>query len=161
MENKEIISEGKQYIVIKLGNEQYGIEIKYIDNIVRMQKITRVPKAQPYFIGVINLRGEILPVMSIRIKFGLEEDEITKNTRIIIIKTEQQALVGIVVDEVKEVVNLGEADIEKVSYENSKDDLNNHLLGVGKFNDDLISILNINGVIADKENTKGAGVNEQ
>ena len=54
----------RQFIVIKLGNEQYGININYIDNIVRMQKITRVPKAQPYFRGVINLRGEIVPVMS-------------------------------------------------------------------------------------------------
>ena len=52
-------AEAKQYIVIKLGHEQYGIEIKYIDNIVRMQHITRVPKVAPYLKGVINLRGEV------------------------------------------------------------------------------------------------------
>ena len=61
----------KQYIVITFGNEQYGIDISYVDNIVRMQKITRVPKAQPYFKGVINLRGEVVPVMSLRLKMGL------------------------------------------------------------------------------------------
>ena len=66
-----------QYIVIRLGEEQYGIDIKYIDNIVRMQKVTRVPKTQPYFIGVINLRGEIIPVMSLRRRFGLEDDNFT------------------------------------------------------------------------------------
>ena len=55
--------ETKQYIVVRIGNEKYGIDIGYIDNIVRMQKITRVPKAQHYFSGVINLRGEIVPVM--------------------------------------------------------------------------------------------------
>ena len=72
----------RQYIVIKLGSEQYGVNINYIDNIVRMQRITRVPKAQSYFKGVINLRGEIVPVMSLRLKFGLPADEITDKTRI-------------------------------------------------------------------------------
>ena len=66
-----------QYIVVRIGNEQYGINIKYIDNIVRNQKITRVPKTQTYYKGVINLRGEIIPVMSIRLKLGLEDDEFT------------------------------------------------------------------------------------
>ena len=72
-----------QYIVIKLGDEQYGIDIKYIDNIVRMQHITRVPKVANYLKGVINLRGEVIPVMSLRLKFDLDEDEITNTTRII------------------------------------------------------------------------------
>ena len=63
-----IEKETKQYIVVKIGSEQYGIDINYIDNIVRMQKITRVPKAQYHFKGVINLRGEVVPVMSIRRK---------------------------------------------------------------------------------------------
>lgn len=61
-------NDAKQYIVVKIGDEQYGIDISYIDNIVRMQKITRVPKIQTYFKGVINLRGEIVPVMSVRKK---------------------------------------------------------------------------------------------
>ena len=75
-----------QYIVVKVGNEQYGIDIQYIDNIVKSQRITRVPKTQKYYNGVINLRGEIIPVMSIRLKMGLEEDEVKRTTRIIIIK---------------------------------------------------------------------------
>ena len=71
MANKalEVIEkQSKQYIVVMVGNEQYGIDISYIDNIVRMQKITRVPRIQPYFNGIINLRGEIVSVMSIRKK---------------------------------------------------------------------------------------------
>ena len=71
-----------QYIVVKIGNEQYGIDISYIDNIVRMQKITRVPKIQTYFKGVINLRGEIVPVMSVRKKMNLDDDVITNASRI-------------------------------------------------------------------------------
>ena len=63
--------ETKQYISVKIGEEKFGIDIGYVDNIVRMQKITRVPKAQKYFKGIINLRGDIVPVMSARIKMGL------------------------------------------------------------------------------------------
>ena len=83
-----IINDTTQYIVIRLGNEQYGIDIKYIDNIVRMQQITRVPQVSPYWKGVINLRGEVIPVLSLRMKMGLENDTETKDTRIIIIKIE-------------------------------------------------------------------------
>ncbi len=139
----------KQYIVIKLDDEQYGININYIDNIVRMQKITRVPKTQPYFLGVINLRGEIIPVMSMRLKFDLEPVEIGNATRILIIKTEQNAKLGILVDEVKEVVTLTEDCIEKTSFDG---DGNNYLTGVGKHNHTLISLLNIGGIINDIEN---------
>ena len=76
-EKKEEVSTTVQYIVVKIGNEQYGINIKYIDNIVRKQDITRVPKTQHYYKGVINLRGEIIPVMSVRLKLGLEDDVYT------------------------------------------------------------------------------------
>ena len=92
--------ETNQYIVIKIGEEQYGIDIRYIDNIVRMQNITRVPKVQNYLKGVINLRGEVIPVMSIRIKMDLDEDVITRASRIIILKMEQQGNIGIIVDAV-------------------------------------------------------------
>ena len=85
-----------QYIVVKIGNEQYGINIQYIDNIVRNQRITRVPKAQSYYKGVINIRGEIIPVMSIRLKLGLEDDNYTDKTRIIIIKVDG-ATIGVIV----------------------------------------------------------------
>ena len=81
--------ETTQYIVIKIGVEQFGIDIKYVDNIVRMQHITRVPKVANYLKGVINLRGEVIPVMSLRLKMELEEVEDTKTTRIIILKLEQ------------------------------------------------------------------------
>ena len=91
MDEKKIEElDNKQYIVVKLGSEQYGIDIQYVDNIVRMQRVTRVPKAQPYFKGVINIRGEVIPVMSLRLKFGLEPDEFKNATRILIIKIEPQ-----------------------------------------------------------------------
>ena len=116
--------ETNQYIVIQIGEEQYGIDIRYIDNIVRMQNITRVPKVQNYLKGVINLRGEVIPVMSIRIKMDLDEDVITRASRIIILKMEQQGNIGIIVDSVKEVVTLDASQIEKVSYDNKAEKRN-------------------------------------
>lgn len=149
--NIETAGEGRQYIVVRLGTEQYGIDIKYVDNIVRQQRITRIPKAQPYFRGVINLRGEIIPVMSIRTKFGLEDDVFTNATRIIIIKLEPQSAIGIIVDEVKEVVTLNVDEIEKAAQDSS-DEKSQFLSGIGKNGDSLISLLNIAGVIIEKEN---------
>lgn len=151
--NVNTMVDSKQYIVVKLGNEQYGIDIQYIDNIVRMQRITRVPKAQSYFNGVINIRGEIIPVMSLRLKFGLEPDEITNASRIIIIKLEPQAAIGIIVDEVKEVVTLEDENIDKTSGV-SNDERATFLYGVGKQGEGLISLLNLHAVIIEKEQDK-------
>ena len=123
-------NDAKQYIVVKIGSEQYGIDISYIDNIVRMQKITRVPKIQTYFKGVINLRGEIVPVMSVRKKMNLDDDVITNASRIIILKLEEKGTIGIIVDEVKEVVTLGTDEIDKAS--GSKDGKAMFINGVGK-----------------------------
>lgn len=143
-ENKGIV-ETYQYIVIRLGEEQYGIDIRYIDNIVRMQYITRVPKMPSYLRGVINLRGEVIPVLSLRLKMGLPEDEITRVTRIIIIKSETEGNTGVLVDEVKEVVTLSEDEIERVSRE-SKDGKATFINGVGKHNNELISLLDLNSI---------------
>ncbi len=142
--------ETRQYIITKFDSEQYGIDISYIDNIVRLQPITRVPHTQDYFLGVINLRGEIIPVMSMRKRFDLEDREDTKKTRILIIKTEGNAKIGILVDEVREVVTLSEDVIEKVSGEQT--DIKQYMTGVGKYKNTLISLLNIVALIADIDN---------
>lgn len=134
-----------QYIVIRLGEEQFGIDIRYIDNIVRMQRMTRVPKVPEYLKGVINLRGEVVPVMSLRLKMELEEDEITKSTRIIILKQEQEGNMGIIVDEVKEVVTLEAADVEKMARDSRKGKTN-FISGVGKHGNELISLLDLNTI---------------
>lgn len=139
-----------QYIVVNIGNEQYGINIKYIDNIVRAQRITRVPKAQSYYKGVINLRGEIIPVMSIRIKLGLEEVEFTDKTRIIIVKVEN-ASIGIIVDQVKEVVTLDEGSIENIAPD-VNDEFSSYINAIGKNKGELITLLDIVGVIVEREN---------
>ena len=137
-----------QYIVVRIGNEQYGINIKYIDNIVRNQKITRVPKTQTYYKGVINLRGEIIPVMSIRLKLGLEDGEFTDKTRIIIVKIEG-ATIGVIVDQVREVVTLDDDNTEKITRTSRDDAASGYISSIGKSKGELISLLDIVGLIVE------------
>lgn len=138
-----------QYIVIKLGDEQYGIDIKYVDNIVRMQSITRVPHVADYIKGVINLRGVVIPVLNLRLKMHLEDVADSDASRIIILKLEQYGLIGFIVDEVKEVVTLGEWQIEKTSYDGTEDK-QVFVSAVGKVNNELISLLDMNVVCSEK-----------
>ena len=142
--------DSKQYIITYLNKDMYGIDIMYIDNIIVMQSITRVPKAQNYFKGVINLRGEIVPVMDLRLKLGIMEDAYTSKSRIIILRPEPQAApVGLIVDEVKEVITLENSAIEKLTYdENEKI---NYSFGIGKVGNELINLLNVSSIVLDKD----------
>lgn len=147
-----LVEEGKaaaeapiQFIVIRLGEEQYGIDIRNIDNIVKMQSITRIPKMPDFLKGVINMRGEVIPVISIRRKMDLEDDVITKLTRIIVVKLEQEGNVGFLVDEVKEVVALSVDEIEKITY-NAKEEKSSLINAVGKHNEELISLFDLNTI---------------
>ena len=154
-EVKEKADKGEliQYIVIKIDDEQYGINIKFIDNIVRMQQITRVPKVDAFLKGV----GEIVPVMSVRMKMGLSEDVITGASRIIILKTETGDLVGIIVDQVNQVLTLNEKDIEKVRYDDKKGQSKvSFVSGVGHYDGGLVSILDLDAVVSEKESKEKA-----
>lgn len=148
-DDKEVLNDTvKQYIVVNLGDEFFGIDIMNIDNIVRMQRITRVPKSSEYFKGVINLRGEVVPVMSLRRKIGIEDDVITNASRIIIVKIEGQYSVGILVDAVKEVISLSDSSIENI-VRGGASDRQMYIKGIGKFNDELISLLNIDSILGE------------
>lgn len=147
MEELKNINGAVQFIVTRIGGEQYGIDINYVDNIDHMPKVTRVPNVPSYIKGVINMRGEVIPVMNIRTKMGLPEVEYTKNTRVIMVKMEQYGVVGLIVDEVREVVTLEEDAIEKVSYD--KFEGSTFVMGVGKYQGNLISLLDLNAVLAE------------
>lgn len=135
----------KQYILVKINKEKYGIDIQQVQNIDRLSNITRVPKAPHYIKGVINLRGDIIPVMSLRLKLGMDADTYTNNTRIIIVKTEEHTM-GIIVDEVNEVVDL---DCEKIENMNGFSNKINkeYIIGLGKLEEDIIILLSMEGLI--------------
>ena len=150
--NKNILDEERprsteeiQYIVIRLGEEQYGIDIRSIETITRMQHITRVPKMPAYLRGVINLRGVVIPVLSMRLRMNLDADVITKSTRIIVVNLEQEGNVGFIVDDVKEVVSLNVDDIDKIA-DGAKEGRVNLINAVGKHNGELISLFDLSAI---------------
>lgn len=144
MDELKTSTESKQFIIIKTDEEYFGIDISYVSGIERLQRITRVPKAQKHFTGIINLRGEILPVMSLRRKIGLADDVFKKSTRIVIMNLEPKYSVGIIVENVLEVIALELGQIEMFTGEEDKD---SYVYGIGKYDDKLISLLDVQKII--------------
>lgn len=133
--------ESRQYVIFKLGKEDYGLDIQKVTTIEKIMPAARVPKTPNYIKGVINLRGEIVPVMDLRTKFNLPAVEETEETRIIILKFNEISF-GVIVDEVDEVLQLTEEFIENVS--NFSNDVSmDYILGVGKVDDRIVTLLNL------------------
>ena len=101
----------QQLVIFELANEFYGINIAVVESIIKMQAITQLPQTPPYVKGVTNLRGSVLPVIDLRIRFALDTKEDTRQTRIIIV-TMGSIKVGVVVDGVSEVLRVSEESIE-------------------------------------------------
>lgn len=143
----ENVEETKQYVIFKLDKELYGIDIKKVTTIEKQsqQPITRVPKAPTFVEGVINLRGEIIPVISLRKKFGMPELELSDDTRIIIVKVDDIS-VGFIVDVVVEVMYIATSSIENV-LGLAKDVDSNFIQGVGKLEDRIVTLLNLSALI--------------
>lgn len=104
-----------KYLTFLLGEESYGIEILKVQEIIGMQSITRIPRTPEYVKGVINLRGKVIPVIDLRLRFGMEEAEVSRKTCIIVVqvtKADVSVTMGIVVDEVSEVLEISAEEIE-------------------------------------------------
>lgn len=150
MEENKNENTQKQYLIIKLDDEMYGIDTMCITDLIRIQKITRIPKSSnPFILGVINLRGEIIPIFSLRKKFGFYEKEYTSSSRMAIIKVKEHLLIGVIFDEVVEVISLDDDLIDK--YVTDSQDLKSYVTGIGKVKGELISLLNIIAVFEVKD----------
>jgi purine-binding chemotaxis protein CheW len=115
VEALRIDERGGKYLVFELGREEFGIRVLKVREIMGIQDITAVPQTPAHVKGVINLRGKVIPVVDLRLKFGLPEQEYTQRTCIIVVQVEgdeRPMLMGIVVDGVAEVLNVAAADIE-------------------------------------------------
>lgn len=100
-----------QYLIFSLGERHYGIEIRNITEIVGVQSITEVPEMPQYIIGVMNLRGKIIPLVDARLRIGLNKAEYTEKTCVVIFELEAR-IVGLIVDTVKEVINIPKDHLE-------------------------------------------------
>ncbi|HVO67638.1 MAG TPA: chemotaxis protein CheW [Syntrophales bacterium] len=141
--------EGK-YLTFSLKDEEYGIEILKVKEIIGIMNITTIPQTPPYVKGVINLRGKVIPVIDLCLKFGMEESVYTDRTCIVVVDTygkdQGNFLIGIVVDSVSEVVNIRGDEIEDTpSFGVSLD--NNYFLGMAKVKGDVKILLDIDRVL--------------
>ena len=145
-------SEGK-YLTFSLDREEYGIGILKIKEIIGMMEITPVPKTPDFVKGVINLRGKVIPVIDLRLRFGMSEDDYTERTCIIVVEVEGQIgtiLMGIVVDAVSEVMNIKGEDIEQTPNFGTK--LNTeYILGMAKTDGKVRILLDIDKVLNNAE----------
>jgi len=149
MEKKNGIIGEEQLVIFTLANETYGIDISAVNEIIRMQDITEVPRTPDFVEGVINLRGRIVPVIDLRRRFGLEAAEETQASRIIVVELDGTT-VGMIVDSVSEVLRLPKENIEPTPPMVSGVD-SAYLRGVGKWNDRLIILLDITKVLYKEE----------
>ena len=134
-----------KYLTFFLASEEYGVEILKVQEIIGRMPITPVPLTAKYILGVINLRGKIHPIMDLKIKFGMDQSQITDETCIIVIKT-ASLMMGVLVDKVSEVVNLASGDIESTPSFGA--DVNTeYLLGVGKTGGRVRLLLDIEKII--------------
>ncbi len=149
-EQKKDLSEILQLVSFIIGNEEFGVNILFVQEINRMLQITKVPNA-PYFVdGVVNLRGRVIPVIDLRSKLGFERKEHDKNTRIIVIEVRGKT-VGFIVDAVKEVLripkNITEPPPEIVSGTTSE-----FIMAIAKLEDRLITLIDLEKIIFEYQN---------
>lgn len=142
-----------KYLVFQLGREEFGIRVMKVREIMGIQDITAVPQTPGYVKGVINLRGKVIPVVDLRLKFGLPEIEYTARTCIIVVQVEadsQNMLMGIVVDGVAEVLNLAPGDIEDTP-DFGRGVVTPYLLGMAKIKCNVKILLDIDQVLTTQE----------
>jgi purine-binding chemotaxis protein CheW len=143
------MSETIQVVSFKLGSEEYGVDIAQVQEINRMVAITHVPRAPQFMEGVINLRGQLIPIIDLRTRFAMERAEHTKNTRIVVTEIGAKR-VGMVVDSVSEVLRLGTDAIEPAPEMITGVDTE-YIRGVGKIEDRLIILLDLARIISSGE----------
>jgi purine-binding chemotaxis protein CheW len=142
-----------KYLVFHLGREEYGIRVMKVREIMGVQDITAVPQTPGHVKGVINLRGKVIPVVDLRLKFGLPELEYTQRTCIIVVQVagaSSAMLMGIVVDGVAEVLNLNAGEIENTP-DFGTGVATPYLLGMAKIKDKVKILLDIDQVLSSQE----------
>lgn len=151
--------EERQLVVFRLHNEEFGVEITDVREIVKPRHITRLPHVADYIEGVTNLRGEVIPVICLRKRFGLEPQEETQDTRIIMLEI-NNGLVGFIVDAVTETLRLPEEAIEPPPS-NIAGLRADYLAGVGKVDDRLLILLDVGKILSTDEKIQLQSLQDQ
>lgn len=145
----EKLKEMIQLVIFRLGPEEYGVEILETQEIIEKRDLTRVPNAPEFVDGIINLRGEILPIIDLKKRFDLEVEREIEEQRVVVVEVDGNK-VGMIVDEVKEVLNISKEQVDpppKIAGGINKE----YLEGVVKLKDRLLVLLNLTKILAPKE----------
>jgi len=145
-----------QLVVFELGKEHYGVDISAVEAIIKMQPITVVPHTPHFVEGVTNLRGSVLPVIDLRKRFNIAQDEISKNSRIVVIVL-GKTKVGMIVDGVSEVLQIQEESIEPTPSMITSVDTT-FITGIAKIDDKLVILLDLSKVLSLQEAMALTGV---
>ena len=155
MQGTTVAIGGEQIVVLDLGGEAYGVEIGRVDEIIRMQAITRIPNGPSFIEGVTNLRGRVIPVLDLRKRFGLPASDPTRRSRIVV-GGQGDHTVGLVVDGVSEVLQLSSEAVEPPSTLVTSAD-SAFLRGVAKLDERLILLLDLSRILSQSEAEDLAG----
>jgi purine-binding chemotaxis protein CheW len=155
-----------QYLSFELSGENYAIPVTHIREVLLVPKITRIPRMPDFMRGIINLRGSVVPVLDLRLKFGIGETVVSESTAIIVVEVRLGDLeadmlrLGIFTDSVKKVITLGRDDIEPPPKIGAK--INNaFILGMGHVDDGFLVILDIKEILTDEDMRLFESVQEQ
>lgn len=148
--SNNILMVERQLVLFDLGGEVYGVDIASVHEIIRMQPITKVPKA-PFFVeGVINLRGKVIPVVDMRRRFGLESVDHTKDSRIVVVDV-HSVTIGIIVDAVTEVLRIPADSVELPSDTITGNTDSDYLMGMAKLENKMVILLDLNRVLPEED----------
>ncbi len=151
--NQARVLEGGKFLTFLMANEKYGLEILKVREIMGMMDVTSVPTTPAFVRGVINLRGKVIPVVDLRLKFGIEAKEDTQRTCIIVVQIThpgQEMIMGIIVDEVSDVLDIDRNQIEPAPSfgANTRTEF---ILGMGKVDQKVMTLLDIDRVLTEQE----------
>jgi purine-binding chemotaxis protein CheW len=144
-----MLMEGMQLVVFTLNDEVCGVDTTQVKEIVKYEKLTKMPNMPQFIDGVISLRGVVIPVVNLNKRFYLGDTEVTKKTKIVITDLEGK-LIGFIVNDVSEIIKLSPEEIESTPEIIRKID-NSYLKNVGKKDENLISILDLSRILTDSE----------
>ncbi|MBF8983533.1 purine-binding chemotaxis protein CheW [Lutibacter sp. B2] len=139
----------KQYVIFKLGNEVYGVDIMNVKEITEDKEIVMVPDVPDFIEGMINLRGNIIPIVNLKKKFNVKSDEINCDTRVIVISIKNQQ-VGFIVDEASQVLRINEENIEPPPDLIVGPD-KKYIIGVGKIESGIVLLLELEYILSEEE----------
>ncbi len=150
--HKKETTELLQLVSFFIGSEEFGVDILYVQEINRMSQVTKVPNAPDFVNGVINLRGRVIPVIDLRLKFGMPKKEHDKNTRIIVMEVSGKT-VGFIVDSVNEVLRISK-DVTEPPPELAMGINSEYIKAVGKLEDRLLILIDLEKILSKEEDVQ-------